>query len=48
MLLRLYVLGVDVSTTCMILSHKVIESSLSSSWVVMSVSTLFGLSFSVL
>ena len=47
--LRLYVLGVDVSTAFMSLSLKVTASSSSSSWVVMSVvSILVRLSFSVL
>ena len=46
--LQLYVSGVDVSTAFMSLSHKVTASSLSPSWVVMSVSILFRLSFSVL
>ena len=41
--LRLYVLGVDVSTAFMSLSHKVTASSSSSSCVVMSVSILFRL-----
>ena len=45
---RLYLLGVDVSTTAfMSLSHEVTASSSSSSWVDMSVSILFRLSFSV-
>ena len=46
--LRLYNLGVDVSTAFMSLSHKVTASSSSSSCVVMSVSILVRLSFSVL
>ena len=45
--LRLYILGVDVSTAFMSLSHKVTGSSSSTSCVVMSVSMLFRLSFSV-
>ena len=45
--LRLYTSGVDVSTTFMSLSHKVIASSSSSSCVVMFVSMLIRLSFSV-
>ena len=46
--LRLYTIGVDVSTAFMSLSHKVTVSSSSSSCVVMFVSILVGLSFSVL
>ena len=48
--LRLYTLGVDLSTAFMSLSHKVAASSSSSSCVVMSVSVsiLVRLSFSVL
>ena len=46
--LRLYTLGVDVSTALMSLSHKVATSSSSSSCVVMSVSIFVRLSFSVL
>ena len=46
--LRLYTLGVDVSTAFMSLSHKVTASSSSSSCVVMFVSMLVRLSFSVL
>ena len=46
--LRLYALGVDVSTAFMSLSQKVTASSSSSFWVVISVSILSGLSFSVL
>ena len=46
--LRLYVLGVDVSTALMCSSHQVTASSSSLSWVVMSVSILFRFSFSVL
>ena len=46
--LRLYSLGVDVSTPFMSLSHKVTASSSSSSCVVMFVSMLVRLSFSVL
>ena len=46
--LRLYTLGVDVSTAFMNLSHKVTASSSSSSCVVMFVSMLVRLSFSVL
>ena len=46
--LQLYFSGVDVSTAFMSLSHKVTASSLCPSWVVMSVSILFGQSFSVL
>ena len=43
--LRLYTLGVDVSTAFMSLSHKVTASSSSSSCVVMFVSVLVRLSF---
>ena len=46
--LRLYTLGVDVSTAFMSLSHQVTASSSSSSCVVMFVSMLVRLSFSVL
>ena len=46
--LRLYTLGVDVSIAFMSLSHKVTASSSSSSCVVMFVSMLVRLSFSVL
>ena len=46
--LRLYTLGVDVSTAFMSLSHKVTASSSSSSCVVMFASMLDRLSFSVL
>ena len=46
--LWLYTLGVDVSTAFMSLSHKVTASSSSSSCVVMFVSVLVRLSFSVL
>ena len=46
--LRLYTLGVDVSTAFMSLSHKVTASSSSSSCEVMFVSMLARLSFSVL
>ena len=46
--LRLYTLGVDVSTAFMSLSHKVTASSSSSICVVMFVSILVRLSFSVL
>ena len=46
--LRMYTLGVDVSTAFMSLSHKVTASSSSSSRVVMFVSMLVRLSFSVL
>ena len=45
--LRLYTLGVDVSTAFMSLSHKVTASSSCSSCVVMFVSMLVRLSFSV-
>ena len=47
-LLQLCTLGVDVSTAFMSLSHKVTASSSSPSCVVMSVSILVRLSFSVL
>ena len=46
--LRLYTLGVDVSIAFMSLSHKVTASSSSSFCVVMFVSMLVRLSFSVL
>ena len=46
--LRLYTLGVDVSTAFMSLSHKVTASPSSLSCVVMFVSMLVRLSFSVL
>ena len=46
--LRLYTLGVDVSTAFMSLTHKVTAISSSSSWMVMLVSILVRLSFSVL
>ena len=46
--LRLYTLGVDVSTAFMSLSHKVTASSSSSSCVVMFVSMLVRLFFSVI
>ena len=45
---RLYTLGVDVSTAFMTLSYKVTVSSSSSFCVVMFVSILLRLSFSVL
>ena len=46
--LQLYTLGVDVSTAFISLSHKVAASSSSSSCVVMLVSMLVRLSFSML
>ena len=46
--LRLYVSGVDVSTAFMSLSNKVTANSSSLSWVVMPMSILVRLSFSVL
>ena len=46
--MRLYTLGVDVSTAFVSLSHKMTASSSSSSCVVMFVSMLVRLSFSVL
>ena len=48
MSLRLYTLGVDVSTAFMSLSHKVTASSSSLTCVIMFVSMLDRLSFSVL